>query len=455
MIFSRGIIARNILQTDVIKILLDDTNIQLVLLVPENMPEYFNDLLQNERVVIEETKEPKFSKMHKLFWILAQKLVYTKTSKFFLKKSGRRGKDKRHPFIYLFGHPLALFFSKLKILIKISRWIENNIFKNSESDYLIEKHKPDLVVATMMKTKREVALIKSAKRFNIKTIGMTRSWDNLDRILVTCLTDKIVVQNEAMKQIGFDWHRIPLEKFFVAGFPQFDLYKNKDTFYLMQEFYKQFTLESDRRTIMFGSEGVWIFEGSQYAKILAEMVQNNEFDYPCQLIVRPHFSDLDDDGKSEYDFLDGQNHVYLDKKFRFSKFFTDKWDPSFEEMKKMANELFHSDVLVTFASTLSLEASILDTPVININFKAREESEDLENYLGTYYKSSHYSRIADSGAIKFALSRENLKELINRYLRNPEFERNERKAVSDWLAPYIGESGKRLGNFLIQELNKI
>ena len=72
--------------------------------------------------------------------------------------------------------------------------------------------------------------------------------------------------------------------------------------------------------------------------------------------------------------------------------------------------------------------------------------------MGTFYQSSHYSRMANSGAIKFAHSKEELKALVNRYLEHPEYEKAERKKLANWLAPYTGEAGKRLGEFVVDQL---
>ena len=147
--------------------------------------------------------------------------------------------------------------------------------------------------------------------------------------------------------------------------------------------------------------------------------------------------------------------VYLDHHFKTMEFFVDKWDPSWEEMQHLANELKHADVLVTYATTLAIEAAINNTPIVNINFKAPGEPENSGPFFGMYYQSSHYTDIAKSGTTRFADSRESLKQEVNRYLHNPALETVERQKIAERLA-YVqdGKAGERLANFLLKELDE-
>ena len=453
MMLSRGFVARNMLQTDVKKTILKQEDVELILFVPSNTPDHFKKETNHPRIKIIECEDVQYGPIRRRFARSMQKMVYSKTAQYLLHYGGRPSKKNTPWPLFAIAHVFFKILSSMKFLIPLWRWAEIAIWPDKLYDTHFEEMKPDLVIATSLKTKRDAAILKSARRFNVRSIGITRSWDNLDRMLLQVVPDQLVVQNIAMKEIAIRDHKIFSDHIFVSGFPQFDLYKDEDTFESYDTFLQKRGFTTDRKVIMFGSEGAWAPYGYHIAQELIDMAINNEFIKPCQIIVRPHFSDINFDKKNVYDVVEGRPLTYYDYYFRVSKMFTDKWDPSWDEMKNLGNELKQSDILVTYASTLSLEAAILDTPVININYRSKQEPND-GPFMGTFYQSSHYSRMANSGAIKFAHTKDELRALINRYLENPAYEKEERAKLADWLAPYTGEAGKRLGDFILNNLHK-
>jgi hypothetical protein len=363
-----------------------------------------------------------------------------------MKYGGRWTKKNKNKLGAILGHIGASIISKMPFLKKPFRWIEYCFFPDKMYNRYFLKYKPDLVIATTIKTKRDIAILKSAKRFQVPNVGMARSWDNLDRILIAVRPQKLVVQNEVMKVLAEKLHAIKSDDVFVSGFPQFDVYHKPETYMKREEFLRSLGLDPNKKTIMFASEGVWAPYGHIAAKLIYEMARDNEFAAPCNLIVRPHFSDLDNNKYSP--LFNGKSGVFLDKHFRSMKFFTDKWDPSYEEMTHLANELKWSDVLVTYATTLAIEASIVDTPIVNINFKMPDEVGG--PFFGMFYGSSHYSNVVRTGGTKLVKSPDEMRTAINNYFLHPEHEREERKKTAELLAyKQDGRAGERVGKFIL------
>lgn len=451
IMLSRGIVARNILRTDVFKILREARDVRLVIFVPPGMPQAFRQEFSSERVILEECNEPVYPRYRKAFEAILQKLVYTDTARFFMKHGGRWTKKRNKNKIgAIAGNLGAELISRMTFLKRPARFIEYHFFSDKMYDKYFLRYKPNLVVSTTIKTKRDIAILKSAKRFNVPNIGMARSWDNLDRVLIAVRPQKLIVQNEVMKGLAERLHAIPARDVFVSGFPQFDVYHKKEAFMAREDFLISLGLDPRKKTIMFASEGVWAPYGHLAAKLLYEMIQAGDFGDSCNLIVRPHFSDLEEN--KYVPLLDDRLGVFVDKHFRSMKFFTDKWDPSYEEMVHLANELKHSDVLVTYATTLAIEASIVDTPVVNINFRVHDEPED-GPFFGMFYGSSHYSNVVRTGGVKIAGSKEEMREYINQYLLHPEYEREQRGKTAELLAyKQDGKAGERVGKFILERL---
>ena len=298
-------------------------------------------------------------------------------------------------------------------------------------------------------SKRDIAMMKAARRHEVPTVGLTRGWDNLDRLFMPFVPGKLVVQNTLMKERAVRLHAIPAERIFVAGLPQFDIYRDQSIYKPRDEFLRGLGLDPARKVILYGSEGQWAPNDEAIVRIIYRMIANDELMAPCSLIIRPHFSDV---YEHRFDEFRDKPNVFLEHDFRLSKFFTDMWDPSREEMVRLANEFKHMDLLITYISTIVLEGAIFDKPVINIDFYADDEP-DRGPYFGRWYGASHYQDILKTGGVRLAKSAEDLKRLINMYLLKPETDRGKRKQLVETMCGAIdGRAGERIANFILQEL---
>ncbi len=456
IMLSRGIVARNILRTGILGILLARQDVRIVLLVPPNIPDYFRKDFDHPRIVLEESEEVRYGLFHrKIFSPFYQKLVYTETAKFFMKYGGRIPKGNKNPVGAFLGHIGASVISRLPFLKPVFRRLEIVLFPYRGFDRFFTKYKPDLVVSTIVKSKRDIAILKAAKRFGVPHISMARSWDNLDRILIAVRPQKIIVQNEVMRDLAERLHGIPRKDVFVSGFPQFDLYNDKRFMLTRQEFLSALGLDPARKVIFFASEGVWAPHGDRVVQEIIARMESGGFAAPVSLVIRPHYSDRADDGSSRYDRFVGTPNVFVDRNQRMLRFFVDRWDASHEEMVHLMNELAHAAVLVTYATTLAIEAAIFDTPVVNIAFRFPDEPED-GPFFGMYYRSSHYSNIVATGGVELAGSMDELVRMIDDAMMHRERLRAERRVIIDRLAfGNDGKSGERVGRFILECLDTL
>ncbi len=450
--FSRGIVARNILRTDIFRILKEQQDVRMVFFVPRNIPDYFREECASPRVILEESDDLSYGIFRrKIFMSLLNNLVYTATSWFMNRYSGRvRRRGHSYP-TYLFLHLLYSAISRLRFLKPMFRFLEYYLYPDKVFDSYFEKYRPDLVVATTVMSKRDIAMMKSARRYKVPSIGLTRGWDNLDRLFMPFMPDKLVVQNALMKERATKLHAVPKERIFVSGLPQFDLYSDKSIYKPREEFLKSLGLDPARKVILYGSEGQWAPNDEVIVRIIAGMIERGELAFPCSLIIRPHFSDV---YEHRFDEFKNKPNIFLEHEFRLSKFFTDMWDPSREEMLRLANELKHMDIMVTFISTITLEGAIFDHPVINIDFYSDEEP-DKGPYFGRWYGASHYQDILKTGGVRLAQSESGLRDLLNMYLTKPETDRDNRKLLAQTMCGTLdGHSGEKVANFIIDELNR-
>ncbi|TAL19580.1 hypothetical protein EPN90_03020 [Patescibacteria group bacterium] len=455
IMLSRGFAARNILRTEVFRILKEQKDLRVVVFVPFNIPDYFREEMSHPRVILEETAEIQYGLFRRRIWSeLLHHLVYTSTSQFMTRYPGRLNLGRRRRVAGTLGFFfLNLIFSaqsRVGFLKTFYRWVEMNLFPDKNYDHFFRKYAPDLVFAATVAAKRDIAMIKAARRFGVPVVGMTRGWDNLDRFFLPVVPDRLIVQNTLMTDLAVRLHAVPEAKVTVVGFPQFDLYADPSVYRPREDFLRSLGLDPARKLIFYGSEGQWWGPHDEHiVRILHRLVQENAFPFPCSLIIRPHFSDYTAERFKE---LVGAPNTYIDATFRITKFFADLWDPSREEMLKLANEFRHCDVLVCMASTLALEAALFDKPVVNVDFYADSEPDN-GPYFGRWYDSSHYRGVVETGGVRLARNPDELHKFISSYLTDSSLDRAGRATLAErYCFSKDGRAGERIAKLLLQEL---
>ncbi len=91
-----------------------------------------------------------------------------------------------------------------------------------------------------------------------------------------------------------------------------------------------------------------------------------------------------------------------------------------QDLLNQTETFFHADVIINFSSTTTLEACIVDTPVVSIGWMER---------LRRTYLIEITKNLVAAGAERHARSPEELAELVNEFLIHPERDREKRAAV--------------------------
>jgi CDP-glycerol glycerophosphotransferase (TagB/SpsB family) len=171
---------------------------------------------------------------------------------------------------------------------------------------------------------------------------------------------------------------------------------------------------------------------------------------PAQLLVRLHpRDDLD-----RYDEFKGTPHLIVEKPFKKTVKSGDGLDVDItaDNQQHLADTLRHSDVVVTVASTIAIEASIFDTPVVDVSFDG-ETPVEFAKSARRYYRFTHYANITRRGAAPTADTPESLVEHVSRYLADRSLDREgRRQVVADQVQFTDGRSSERLVRFVVEEL---
>jgi hypothetical protein len=285
------------------------------------------------------------------------------------------------------------------------------------------------------------------------------SWDNFtNKLLPVRRVNRLVVWNDLMRDQAIDLHGYQLNEIRVAGVPQFDGYFRSllgQTPGLSRDaFFRTIGADPSRRLITVTTTPREIYAHHDHVvRTLVAAAAERRFPQPAQVLVRLHPRD-DIDAYREFA---GVPHLLIEKPFRDTVTAGDGLavDVMPEHQQHLADTMRHSDVVVNVASTIAIEASIFDTPIVNVSFDDRATSE-FERSARRYYHFTHYVNITRHHAVRVADTPSHLVEWVGRYLEDPALDREGRRAVVEEQCQFLdGRSAQRVAAFVVAELAEV
>jgi CDP-glycerol glycerophosphotransferase (TagB/SpsB family) len=325
---------------------------------------------------------------------------------------------------------------------------------------LFQKYQPELVVASTPGWRYDRYLLREAAAHGIPTASVIVGWDNTSSYSlpgapvdwITCWSE--IQKTELMN--GSDWAP---QKINIGGIPSYDGYFKKEWLLTKDEYFRLHGLDPKRKLISYASSFITFSPNFQNIEALAELVSIDQLVENCQLLVRLHPNH----------FLDVQRFVAEREQIQalVAKLpHVHVVDPvplggslgyySGEDMPEKSSMMAFSDVFVTVYSTMVVEASVHDRSVV---------SACIDSPVGWPGKFTlplskigdwpTHSRFRDSAAGRVAYTKEELREVINFYLTNPQADMIERRNFIVRECTYTdGTAGKRTGQYLLSRMGK-
>jgi len=376
------------------------------------------------------------------------------------------------------GGLTALLF--IWLVTRLMRWIpafmrlvvalENRLDSPRVHDEFFETYRPDALVLTSLGTfDYDHYVIREAHRHGVRVVSFVLSWDNptINGLGVN-LCDSIIVWSEVMKQELVELHRLPPETVAVNGVPHYDFYVNGKVEVKTRDWLgEEFGFDPDKRIIMFAPRSPnTCLDNVDVATIICEAIRDGRLAGDCHLLTRLHpiyyrrnnGRYLFADELAEWDrLLDiyGTSCLSIDRPAMIDGDLNLLMPDS--EIPKLATLLRHSEVVVNQFSTLNLEASIYDTPTVNVAFniwRKRPTGFKVARYNVHYDEvQTHNQRVVNSGGTSVAHSADELIEQINRYLENASLHSDGRKRmVANECGVNLGRAGRAVGETILDSV---
>jgi hypothetical protein len=349
---------------------------------------------------------------------------------------------------------------------------------------LFDEYRPALVVSGDPLRPGDTNLIAAARQRGVPSLGSVRSWDNLQKHLRT-RPDALTVWHARNVREAVEIDRYRPRQVRQVGAPQLDLYfrarssaaleggmSTRETLAAIGRGAEQrrhgmdipgqdadrhvpqtncqplpdLGLDPRKRTLLLATSSFTYDSDQTYlVDMLIDAVRGGQIRHPLQIVLRLH----PDDRVGRYLKYRHAPEVILDIPDRYLA--TLGWTMTAADLARMAALLRAADVMVNFATTVTLEAAIVDTPTLLVAFSPIDPDE-MERYVVGLHFKMHYRDLVERDLVPVAWNSEQLVGWINRYLDDPGLYREQRASiVREWVQFTDGCSGQRLGDEILRQ----
>ena len=352
---------------------------------------------------------------------------------------------------------LGFPFPKSKLILKvILRFMSTPLTsRNPQINKHLKEINPDLLILGDIQSPISFDYVSAAKKQKIKIAGNVRTWDHLTKNgPVVPGLDEYWVWNPIMRTELELLHKIPKNKIFEVGSPQFDYYffneineKNLIDYFNIKIPESEFLIDDDAGLIFFATNRSHrgIGEESIIHHICENIALGKYNHKKINLILRSH--PYDTSFNERFKEFNDYPFVRLFKSPDLSEFKPDEFR---EDMIKVNLLLKRSKLAICGQSTFAIDSSCTNTPVINISFDG-DIKVDSNLSVKNRYNVDHYQKLTSMDGTTIVEDFISLDNEINSYLNNPKLKSEGRDKIINNFAGFFNKlSSERITERIIK-----
>jgi hypothetical protein len=441
-----GVEAKNILRTGIVDALLKKSSGTRVVLFVKNKEraDYYAREFSDPRITYEIVAPYDQVGIHKLF--SSWKFLFLQTGTTDLR--AKMVSEDRGAWYWYYSRVIHRMLAH-RPFVALFRALDRLLSRNPVFDQYFRTYKPDLILLANLFEDFEVDFLKSAKRHGVKSIGLTNSWDRATaRCILRVIPDKTIVFNDTLLDQMATHSHIPRSDFFVSGIPQYDDYFSPPSV-TRDEFFKSIGIDPQKKLVVYSPIG-GMFSNSDWDIMdhLHELHMAGKFGNDVEILVRFSPNDfIKDADLKKRPYLHYQNPGT-----RFSSVRSTDWDMNGRELEELRNTLHHMSLILCYASSISVDAAVVNKPVINIDFEIKDNGK-LSKSPTVFYGMTHYAKALSYGGVRMARNTDELVTWVNKYLKDPTLDTEGRKKLAVAQCQFLdGKSVDRISTFIVSHL---
>ena len=410
----QSFVSRNILNTGVLDELIKK-QYRVVLFVPAPKLEFYRSQYHHPQVFVESLDlESGLDSKEVFFKNLSELLINTNAIRFrMIKKLENSGEYVK----YFFRRLIIVTLGGLKLAKRLYRFLDLKINNNDVFGSYIERYRPEVVFVPDVFGFADVLLLKSAIKHNIRNVGMVASWDNnTTKGLMRVIPEKLLVQNEIIKDESVDIQSVPSSIIEVVGIAHYDYYKQYQPL-SREEYFKKLGLDPRKRLMMYAPAGdKFISTDWQICEMLKQAYKRGEIPEDVVTLIRIHPTNP----VSLKDFIPDSHFIIENPGIKFEGLSDKRKELDKDSMNHLLDTLVHAELVINVVSSMVIDAAVVNKPVITIGFEGWEKSVPFGSSVKRYHMDENMAKLLALGGTLVVYSAEDLVRQINTYLENPQ-----------------------------------
>jgi len=302
-----------------------------------------------------------------------------------------------------------------------------------------EELPPSLVVSTHPMLYHDYEVVMWARRLRIQTLGVVKSWDNIQKGLSShCHLLSVwnpVNKREAMQLLGYRNDEVE-----INGAVSFDPYYDPAYTMPREDALASLGLDHSRPVITLATGGpldkeFYGRDETHLVEDILRMIRESKVLRRAQLVIRLHPS-------SHLEFF-WKYWNRRDIKISFASTMPGvMWCPNQQDLVEQTNLLRHSDVIVTPTSSWVLEAAIFDTPTV-VPVYSDLQPDHAAAQLVRWSLTRHYKPLVQNNWVPITRSFQETRTAIEEAFTQPGKYANGRKTIVDNYVYYRDHDSSR------------
>jgi CDP-glycerol:poly(glycerophosphate) glycerophosphotransferase len=334
--------------------------------------------------------------------------------------------------------------------------LSDRLVRHPWAEAQFDRYRPTLVVTDSPGLIfAEVPLLRTAARRGVRSVAVDPSWDNFtNKLIPVRRVNRLLVWNDVMKQEAIDFHGYDAAEIRASGVPQFDHYFRADAVSARDVFFRRIGGDPARKLVTLTTSPSQLYSHfDRVIRILAEANASKRWPLPAQILVRVHPRDNID----RYRACEALPDVIVEKPFKSTVEAGDGMavDILAEHRRHLADTMAYSDVVIGVASTITIEAAIFDTPIVNVSFDG-ETPSPFELSARRYYQFTHFAKVMRHRPGPIVETPEALVAHVGRYLADRSLDADGRRRVVLEQCQFLdGRATERIAAALVAELHDV
>ena len=432
-VISHGFAARMLLQTGLI-LQLTEAGKRVAIVTPDADDENLQALRDNPLISIHNPNiklsiwddDYSFKRMYYLEDLKSNPVFWEKHLYSILYSKSKHPWKRIRPFYYFIIHWLIRYFPSIRTRFQQT---ESKHLVDQRASDLVKEIDPEVLVSTYPINFLEAKFLYAAKTAGVNTVIHLLSWDNItSKGIFPVIPDQFIAWGKVMQQELGEYYGVEPSEVHVCGVPHFDHHIAVKENPAYRPLLENLGLNTDLPYIFVAmSSPRFAPHEIDIVEWLAAAIEQNEFGKQLQLVVRPHPQNVQGS-------LSDRKWIKRLDRLQSARVAIDypqlvksnvRWSMKKSDMDHLSNLLVGCSVCINSGSTVSIDALMMDKPVILSSFDG-----DHQLY---YWKSArrlvdypHQKKFVALGGASVVHSYDELKTMLLKYLADSNYRIKER-----------------------------